>query len=357
MASVLIMLYSTLGNVFCGWACPQNTLSTWADDITRKHLGKSAVIDWNHEKNAKVASARDTKKNWLQLSIKLLLMSMLAALIPLLYFYPPGAIWSFVTFQEDNRLGGSLHWIYTVFTFIVLVNLAVVRHFVCRYMCVYRMWQFLFRTRDTLHVAYDKSRDEDCAKCNFCVTTCSVEVDPRKTSTFDSCINCGECITACDSLQENKGKKGLLKFKFGPRRNKEGKIETNLISAKERLAWVFPAFVLGAGLFVWGLVAYNPYHAAVYRGDGSQGKGIDNYRISMANKMYHPGELTVSVEGIPSTAYELDEDHVAFATSGRDEINLQIIENALGLGLHSFVVHVNSLDGWQSSFQILHISE
>ncbi len=357
MASVLIMLYSILGNVFCGWACPQNTLSTWANDMTRKHLGKSAVIDWIHEKNAKVASARNTKKNWLQLSIKLLLMSMLAALIPLLYFYPPGAIWSFLTFQEDNRLGGSLHWIYAVFTFIVLVNLAVVRHFVCRYMCVYRMWQFLFRTRDTLHVIYDKSRDEDCAKCNFCVTTCSVEVDPRETSTFDSCINCGECITACNSLQEKKDKKGLLSFKFGPRRNNEGKIESNLISAKQRLMWVSPAFALGMGLFLWGLVAYNPYHAAVYRGDGSQGKGIDNYRISMANKMYRPGELEVSVEGLPTSAYVLEKNHVAFATSGRDEINLQIVEDALEVGLHSFVVHVNSLDGWQDSFQILHISE
>src|SRR3569623_981949 len=33
-ACSLIILYSTMGTVFCGWACPQNTASTWANQLT-----------------------------------------------------------------------------------------------------------------------------------------------------------------------------------------------------------------------------------------------------------------------------------------------------------------------------------
>ncbi|HLA74394.1 MAG TPA: 4Fe-4S binding protein, partial [Gammaproteobacteria bacterium] len=34
VASGLILMYSTVGTAFCGWACPQNTLSEWANRMT-----------------------------------------------------------------------------------------------------------------------------------------------------------------------------------------------------------------------------------------------------------------------------------------------------------------------------------
>ncbi len=362
IACGLVMLYSTLGNVFCGWACPQNTFSTWANDLTKKHLGKRAVIDWNNEKSANLASGKNNIKNWLYLSLKLLLGAMFIALIPMLYFYPPGAVWSFITFQEDARLAGSLHWIYTVFTFIALVNLAVIRHFICRYMCIYRMWQFLFKTKDTLHIVYDESRAADCEKCNFCATTCSVDINPKQTQTYDSCINCGECITACDSLHEKKGLKGLLRFKLGPRQStntltgcKEN-IDTNLATATQRLTWVAPVFLFAIGLFIWGLSTYAPYHLTVYQGEVPRGETVQDYHINVANKLYKPSTLTLSIEGLPEGSYRLEKEQISFDTATRQDVTLHI-EQELEPGLHPILIKAQSQDGWSDSFRILHLSE
>lgn len=356
IACTLIMLYSTMGTVFCGWVCPQNTLSSWANRLTKRYLGKSAVIDWGGADGSRVASARNTAANWTMLGGKLLLVSMGAALIPLFYFYPPGAVWSFVTLQQDVRLSGSLHWIYTVFVFIVFVNLAVVRHFACRYMCIYRMWQFLFRTRDTLHVRYDSSRASECEKCNFCVTTCTVDIDPRNTSTYDSCINCGECITACNSLHEKKGQSGLLSFGFGAREVGGPGAKSNLGSWQGRLVWVLPVFIVGCGLFGWGLANYSPYHIAVYQGSVPRDQLVTDYAVSVSHKMYREGALRLTVEGLPAEAYRLSASNVEFATAERADLKLFVDGSKLPKGVQRFTVRADADDGWVGSAEAIHIA-
>ncbi|NOY63193.1 MAG: 4Fe-4S binding protein [Gammaproteobacteria bacterium] len=356
LVSLIIMFYSTLGTAFCGWVCPQNTLSSWADSVTQKLLGKRAVVDWEKSAGGKVAAAKNRWGNWLLLVLKLVAASMLIALIPLLYFNTPGAMWSFVTFQANDQLAGSLHWIYLVFVFIIFVNIAVVRHFMCRYMCFYRMWQFLFKTRDTLHVEYDESRADECRKCNYCVTSCMVGIDPRKTQTYDSCTNCGECLSACASLQAKSGKSGLLSFKFGPRRSERLQVaeQTKLASISSRLKWVSPVFLLGTALFVWGLWSYQPYHFTVYRAEMQQRGQIDNYRINIANKIYHPVNFTIDIEGIDKALYEIDTTSINLSSAGRSDALLHIKEGLPG-GVHTFTVRVSSDDGWSNSYRMQHI--
>src|SRR3569832_1934516 len=48
-ACSLILLYSSMGTVFCGWACPQNTASTWANQLTSRLLGKRALLIWGDD--------------------------------------------------------------------------------------------------------------------------------------------------------------------------------------------------------------------------------------------------------------------------------------------------------------------
>ncbi len=353
-ACSLVIMYSMLGTVFCGWACPQNSFSSWANSVTEKHLGKRAVIDWNNEMSARLASAKNKWVNWTLLSVKLLLVSMLLAMIPMLYFNPPGAVWSFITFQEDERLAGSLHWIYTVFVFIALVNLAVIRHFMCRYMCIYRIWQYLFKTRDTLHVEYDESRANECEKCNFCVTSCMVSIDPRKTRTYDSCTNCGECITACNTLHKRKGGEGLLRLKFGQRKNLSAADAVKLPSGKQRAILITPIFLLGLALFSWGLWTYQPYQLTVYRAEILHGGQVSNYRVNIANKLYEQKALKIEVEGLPASMYSLEETKLTFDTAGRKDVNLKL-NNRLPKGLTTFIVRVTADDGWSAHYRVQHL--
>lgn len=362
LSSVLVMTYSTLGAAFCGWVCPQNTFSEWANRMTKRFLGKHAEVSLDGA-GVRVSAGKQKWLNWAALGALFLGVALLLALIPLLYFYPPAVIWSFLTFRDDLRLAASLYWIYTVFVLIILVNLAVVRHFLCRFMCIYRVWQHSFKTTHTLHIAYDGARGERCATCNYCLTVCPVEIDPRNTLTYDSCINCGACISACDSLHYKTGEPGLLGFEWGARKiprlaglavRQAAGIKSNLGTLFGRFSWSLPFTLIGVALFVWGMVSYQPYHLTVYRADTNQGAAIQDYRIALANKLYRPTQLKVSVQGLPPGSYTLSADEARFVSAGRQDLNL-FIHAVLPRGLYSFTVTLESQEGVRVSYPARHL--
>ncbi|HHH36319.1 MAG TPA: 4Fe-4S binding protein [Gammaproteobacteria bacterium] len=347
----LVMTYSLVGTAFCGWICPQNTLSEWANRMTQRWLGKRAEVSLDGTP-MRVSQGKNKWSNWLLLGTMFVLAAMGMALIPLFYFYPPDVIWSFVTFKDDPRLAGSLHWIYTIFVLIIAVDIAFIRHFWCRFMCVYRVWQHTFKTRETLHIAHDDSRAEECERCNFCVTACFIGIDPRRTETYDACINCGECITACSRIRASRKTGGsLLRFEVGDRRGRGAGRRSNLGSIVGRAPWATALMLLGLAMFSWGLWSYDTFHFSVYHSGTGQGGGAADYRISLANKLYRPASLRVEIAGLPAQAYTLSESTVNFDTAGRQDLNLHI--SGLSPGLHPFVVTV-AADGIRQSFRVNH---
>ncbi|MBI5919948.1 MAG: 4Fe-4S binding protein [Nitrosomonadales bacterium] len=355
IVSLLVLVYSTVGTVFCGWVCPQNTLSEWANQLTRKMLGKRADMSLSSGSMV-VAADKNKVLNWLILGGAFLVASLLLALIPLFYFYPPEMVWSFVTFQDDPNLARSLHWIYAFAVAITFLDIAMLRHFWCRFACIYRMWQHSFKTKQTLHVAYDATRAEDCAKCNYCVTSCFLDLDPRKTDVYSSCINCGECIDACDRLHAKQGEAGLLKFELGAREDKLSKLRDASYSLFSRVGWTTPFAIIGAVMFTWGLLTYDPYHVTVYRGDTAEGRNFQSYRIAVSNKMYHSAQFAVKVNGLPQGSYQLSEEAFELGPVGRESVTLSILPG-MQHGLASFVVEVEAADGWVGRFPIQHFTK
>lgn len=356
LASSLVLVYSTAGTVFCGWACPQNTMAEWANNLTHRLLGKHAEVSLTGEA-PRVADAKNKIMNWLLLGAAFLAVAMFFGLIPLFYFYPPDVVWSFVTLQEDARLAASLHWIYAVCVVIILIDIAVIRHFWCRYACFYGVWMHSFKTRQTLHVEYDASRSADCAGCNYCVTSCIVDIDPRKTDVYDSCINCGECIDACNRLHVKDGTPGLLRFDMPGRKQTSGnKFRGAVVSLFSRMGLTTPFVVLGAAMFIWGLWVYQPYHVAVGHADSQQGRTIQDYRIAVSNKLYRPAELRVRVLGLPPGSYRLSAESIKLLPVERESLMLFIAQD-LPRGLYSLVVEVSAADGWVARFPVQHFSE
>ncbi len=358
LASVLVLLYSGAGTVFCGWACPQNTLAEWANNMTHKLLGKRAELSMSGDMPT-VAAAKNKLVNWLLLGLACLVAAMLFALIPLFYFYPPAMVWHFMSFQHDANLAPSLYWIYSVGVLILFVDIAVIRHFWCRFACIYRVWQHTFKTRQTLHVAYDAARSAECAKCNYCATSCFIDLDPRQTDVYDSCINCGECIDACNRLHAKQGTAGLLRFDMGERvRSGAAGLRTATVSLLARAKWASAFTALGVAMFAWGLWAYQPYHIAVDHADRQQGgtASIQDYRIAITNKIYRPSQLSVQVQGLPEGSYHLSADTVSLDAAGRQSLTLSIARG-LKRGVYSVVITVTATDGWTGRFDIQHFSE
>ncbi|MDE2259546.1 MAG: 4Fe-4S binding protein [Betaproteobacteria bacterium] len=358
LVSALVMLYSTAGTVFCGWVCPQNILAEWANHMTHKLLGKRAEVSLEGDAPV-VAAAKNKALNWTLLALAFLGVSMLFGLVPLFYFYPPDTVWSFMIWRADPKLAGSLHWIYAVFVLIILIDVAVIRHFWCRFACIYRVWQHSFRTRETLHVKYDASRAGDCEKCNYCVSSCFIDIDPRKTAIYDSCINCGECIDACNRLHAKKQVAGLLRFEVGER--KEQKVSriyfrNNMASLNSRSSWMGVIAALGASLFLWGLWSWEPFHLAAYRAEVQAADTNLDYRIALTNKRYRPETVAVAIQGLTPADYHLSQSSVTIGAAGRASVILSL-SNHLSHGMHSFTVVASAPGGWQSSFPIQHFSE
>ena len=357
LASALIMLYSSAGTVFCGWVCPQNILSEWGNYVTRKFLGRRAKVNLDGSAPI-VAATKDKALNWILLGLSLLSASLVVALVPLFYFYPPATVWSFVTWHVDPHLAASLHYIYFVFVLIILLDVAFIRHFWCRFACVYRVWQHSFRTRETLHVRYDASRADSCNKCSYCVSACFIEIDPRKTETYDSCINCGECVDACNRMHHKSGKPGLLTFEFGERKAQSearSRFRDNATSLAARSKWMLVLSALGACLFLWGLRTWEPLHVVVYRAEVQQYQGNRDYRIAISNKLYHARQVLVRVTGLAAADYKLGATEVSLPSAGHESVLLSLSDR-LPHGVHAFAVEVTAA-GWHTRFPIQHLSE
>jgi polyferredoxin len=356
ISCLLVITYSMVGTAFCGWVCPQNTMAEWANLMTSKWLGRRAEVSLDGSA-MRVSRGKDKLLNWLLLGSMFLLVSLLTALIPLFYFYTPDIVWSFVSFREDARLAPSLYWIYTIFVLIMFLNVAFIRHFWCRFMCIYRVWQHSFKTRETLRVVHDNSRVDECKRCNFCESACFVGIDPRHTDTYDSCINCGECINACNQVRAGrKTGTSLLSFEVGDR-GVGGRIHAgkNVGSVLKRAPWALLLAGFGLALFAWGISHYQPHHLSVYRAETLQGGQLLDYRINIANKLYQPARFTITIEGLPQGSYRLPQATLVMASTGREDLNLHL-SASLAKGLYPFIVRVQSDAGWQDSFRVHHFS-
>lgn len=355
LASGLVLLYSAAGTVFCGWACPQNTLSEWANNLTHKLLGKRAEVNMDGAA-PKVAAAKNKVLNWLLLGLAVVAAAMLFALIPLLYFYPPAMVWHFMTLQHDDKLAPSLYWIYTVGVLILFVDIAVIRHFWCRFACIYRVWQHTFKTRQTLHIVYDAARSDECAKCNYCATACFIGLDPRRTDIYDSCINCGECIDACNRLHAKQAVNGLLRFEMGKRTSAGDGVRYSRISLFARAKWASLFSALGIAMFAWGMWTYQPYHVVVDHADVQKNGIIQSYRIAVTNKLYRPSDMKVSVQGLPQGSYQISADTIKLQPAGREMLQLSI-SPGLKRGLYGVWVTVTAQDGWVGRFRFEHFAQ
>jgi len=256
VATAPLLTYSTIGTVWCGWACPQNTVSEWANSLTHRLLGSRANVNVESA-GLQVAPSKNKLRNWAILILNFLLVSLVLGIIPLFYFFPPHVVWSLVSFGESAQFSQFMFRLYLVAVALAFVDIALVRYFWCNYVCLYRFGQLLFKTEDALHVSYDKSRCAECAKCNYCRVSCVTGVDPTNMKFFDRCINCGECIDACNRLhtKDGTGGVGLLQFDAG-RRAPAKTLPDQLRFALGKLGWHGALFLVGCAVLIYGLTRH-----------------------------------------------------------------------------------------------------
>lgn len=206
-AITLAFVTTVWGRVWCGWACPQ---TVFIDGVFRRI---EFFIEGNYLARRKMQTDPMTVSTFIRKSIKWILFAAASSIIAhsfLAYFVGAKA---FIQIIEDGPSANMTVFILAqCFTALFLFDFGWFREQFCTIMCPYGRIQGLLLDKNSLAVAYDENRKEDCVKCNRCVSACPIGIDIRNGLQME-CIACTACIDACDEIMEKVEKpKGLIKY-------------------------------------------------------------------------------------------------------------------------------------------------
>jgi len=341
--------YSSFGMIFCGWACPQHTLSEVLNGLARRLLGRRVIAGLSPERTGVRSSKRlwPLVRAWGLFTAAVLGLSAVLTIVVMAYFYPWPDLWAHFT-------GGRFNLYIAVFSLMlgtfVVIDLGLLRHAWCKYMCPYGLWQYMFRGRDTLQIRFNEERASDCNRCTLCKDVCPVDLDPRQPEIYTRCINCGICIDACGSYMGRFDKAPILAFGFGTQRAELIRISEGRSRVRSPRVWLpVGAVALSASLFAYGVWSFEPVRLSVHQAQGAQADpGADgiSYTALILNKDDRERHYRLSVTGLPSGAVELPRPELSVAPG--DTVAVPFRVRHLGLAYdrpYPFRVVVTRPDG------------
>jgi polyferredoxin len=221
---------------------------------------------------------------------------------------------------------------------VIFLDLILIRHFWCLYVCPYGLYQYLFHHPRTMRVGFDEKRQTDCIGCNRCTDSCFMGVEPRLTKVFTRCINCGDCIVACDDVAAKKGFQPLLNFTFERDDVSHAEIGGSIIG---RTAWPLAIFSVAAAFFSYGVYTYQPVRLQVSQVSwsaaavpGSEGRGSEqmngregDYLVEVFNKSPKTQHWALAVSGLPKDAVVFARETVTLPGGTSEKVVLRIREN------------------------------
>jgi len=191
-----IVFALVFGRVFCGWICPQNTISELFDSLAARIMPKRLL---NPSPSSK---------------IRYMIMGLLLIVTPLLGFPVANLISApgIISVQAANYIYvGSVGIELGLIGVIVLSEIFLVRRLWCNYVCPQGAFLGLFRIGKTMKVVYKEDEEHVCGQCFECAKACQFGLNPMGGKIYPLCHNCGDCITACERM--NQGEKPLA-FRF-----------------------------------------------------------------------------------------------------------------------------------------------
>src|ERR1039457_1133832 len=291
LLAILILLFGFLfvtmvfGRVWCGWFCPQTTITHLAECID--HLvekipaGKFFVISLKQ--------------------LNYLIISFLVAANLIWYFIPPG---EFVSRFLRNQLGPVAGISLAAMIVLMYADIVFVRRYFCKSICPYGRIQLMTMDRNTLTLEFDSQLITVCNGCGSCERSCPVGIDIKKGLQIE-CINCGRCLDACRDVMANQGRGGLIHYTFG--REEEG--GGHPLNSKTLLLSV--VLILLSIILMAGIVFRKEATIKIQRGGEGRvsqmqdGSVINFYTAYLENRAVKAGTYSLTVAPLPGYGIEM----------------------------------------------------
>lgn len=324
------VFFYPLGQSFCGWMCPQFTVSEALSKLLQKLLGRhmNTGFDPDRDANRTGRSTRDIWLGWLQFAGAVTAFSLVGTLTVMHYIYPTSELLAQLMAPWGNLLFVGFFVMLTVY---FVFDFGLMRHFWCRYMCAFGLYQYLFRGRDTLRIRYSEERASDCKSCTLCKDVCPMGLDPRQPEIYTRCINCGICIDGCESYMGRFDKPRLLEFGFGSAQGELLRIESGRPMLRSpRVFWPLAGALGSAGLLMFGLMTFVPLELRVHQDHMKFGEdGGVSYSVVIHNRVGEATDVMLAVSGLPEGQATLAQPHVRVSEGTRVRVPLQIDQHGL----------------------------
>lgn len=192
-----LLVTMVLGRVWCGWLCPQTTLTDLAEWFAR-------YLKLN-------PGGQNSLCKRFGLHCFYLILGLLVSTNLLWYFIEPQSF--FV-----KLVSGQLHYVAWICLGLVAatvyLDLALIRRLMCSDFCPYGRFQTTLADETTLTLHLPESELVRCIECNSCVRVCPMAIDIRRGYQVE-CINCGRCLDACRQVMAKRNQPGLISYSFG----------------------------------------------------------------------------------------------------------------------------------------------
>ncbi len=321
------------GRAFCGWLCPQTALSelvAWTQDLLKKSSARGAPY-----RAALFAGVAATA----------LILALASGLALVSVFVSPQVIIRMLGGQISTSLLKGV----TVASFLVLVDVAFLRHTFCEWICVMGWWQRFFAVRGALRVAFSTDRARECAKCSDCRNACFMRIEPRRRELPGTCLNCGKCVAACQRVMELNPAGGLIRYGFGVpgRWTRAGKMLDGA-----RIAGFALVLVTVAGLLSWSVWSRPPVQIKVRQAQRfaveiDDGWANGAYVVDIYNTSDSDVVLSLDETGLARESVTIEPNPVVARTGERVSaaLNFQVDPEVLHPGRNAFTVTAVEVGG------------
>ena len=171
-----LLITMLLGRVWCGWFCPQTTLTDLAEWL-------AARLDLQEKKG----------QNEKGFGKKLALHSFYLALA---FLVSSNLLWYFIKplccllYSLNIIIHNATGICLLTVAIIIYLDLALIRRLLCSEFCPYGRFQTVLADKSTLALHLPPAELARCIKCKSCVRVCPMQIDIRDGYQVE-CINCG----------------------------------------------------------------------------------------------------------------------------------------------------------------------